>query len=114
MTKAKFRCVLELDQLEMFHATDILTPSSRHTHDTLTLGIIEQGTALLSYRGVPHPIASGHTVVINPDDAHACHPKNSLGYSQRMMYPSVALLQQATDRTSCHCLRSRLLKVKRS
>lgn len=86
----------ELDSFEMLHATDVLASSSRHTHETLTLGIIEQGTAFLSHKEEPYSLSSGCVVVINPDDAHACHPENSLGYSQRMMYPSVALLEQAT------------------
>lgn len=96
MNKTSFRCIAELDSLEMLHATGIVASSSRHSHETLTLGIIEQGAALLTHKGEPHSIASDCIVVINPDDAHACHPENSLGYSQRIMYPSVALLEQAT------------------
>lgn len=92
----KFWCVSELDNLEVLHATNILSSSSRHTHETLAVGIIEQGTASLKHKGEPYSISAGCVVAINPDDAHACQSENSLGYSQRMMYLSVALLEQAT------------------
>ncbi len=95
VNKTKFFCLPELDNLEIFHARDMTSSSSRHTHETLTLGIIERGSALLRYKGKLFPICSGSVVVINPDDAHACHPENSIGYSQRIMYPSIALLEQA-------------------
>jgi len=94
--KTRFWCVSELDNLEVLHATDVLSSSSRHTHETLALGIIEQGTALFKHKREPYSISAGCVVAVNPDDAHACHTENSSGYSQRMMYPSVALLEQAT------------------
>ena len=95
VNKTKFFCHPKLDNLEMFHARDMTASSSRHTHETLTLGIIERGTALLRHKGELFPICSGLVVVINPDEAHACHPENSLGYSQSIMYPSIAFLEQA-------------------
>jgi AraC-like DNA-binding protein len=38
----------------------------------------------------------GCVIVINPDDVHACYTDAPGGYSQRMIYPSVALLEQAS------------------
>ncbi len=78
-------------------AENIVISSSRHTHETLTLGVIEQGTALLHHKGTSYPISSGSIIAINPDDVHACYPENLLsGYSQRIMYPSIAMVERAT------------------
>jgi len=94
--KAKIWCVRELHNLEVLHATGITAASARHTHETLTLGVILQGTSVLEHKGETHLSPSSSLVVINPDDVHACHAASLTGYSQRIMYPSVALLQQAT------------------
>ena len=93
--KTKVWCVRELQNLELLHATGIMAASARHTHETLTLSVIEQGRCVLFYKGESHPIPSGSLVVINPDDVHACSVATLTGYSQRIMYPSAALVQQA-------------------
>lgn len=94
--KANFWRVQELHNLELLHAVDIRAVSARHTHETLTLGVIEQGTAVLAHKGETHSTPLGSLVVINPDDVHACHAATLTGYSQRIMYPSIALLEPAT------------------
>jgi len=95
--KTRFLSLAKLDNLEMLVAENIVTSSSRHTHETLTLGVIEKGTALLHHKGTSYPISSGSIILINPDDVHACYPEILLsGYSQRIMYPSIAIVEQAT------------------
>jgi hypothetical protein len=96
VNQQKFFSVLELDCLEMLHADNVLAASPRHTHETFTLGIIDQGTAFLHHKGNNYSISADCLIAIAPDDVHACHTRHPLGYSQRIIYPSVALLEQAT------------------
>lgn len=93
--KTDFWRILQLDNLEILHATGILVSTPRHTHEALTFGIIDRGIALLNCKRQSYSIGRGCVIVINPDDVHACHTDAPDGYSQRMLYPSVALLEQA-------------------
>ncbi|MEG3845979.1 AraC family transcriptional regulator [Microcoleus sp. herbarium19] len=96
LNKTKFWRISQLDNLEILHATDVLVSSPRHTHESLTFGVVDRGSALLNCKGQLHPIREDCVIVINPDDVHACHTDTPGGYSQRMMYLSVALLEQIT------------------
>lgn len=96
INKTKFWRISQLDNLEILHATDVLVSSPRHTHESLTFGVVDRGSALLNCKGQLHPIREDCVIVINPDDVHACHTDTPGGYSQRMMYLSVALLEQIT------------------
>ncbi|TYQ23945.1 AraC family transcriptional regulator [Pseudanabaena sp. UWO310] len=95
--RTKFWCVADLDDLEVLHARNIVRSSSRHTHETLTLGIIERGTATLNHKGESHAIGLGSIVAINPDDVHACYTQNFGGYDQHLIYPSIQLLERANS-----------------
>ena len=95
--QVKFWCVPDLDNLELLHATYITHAFARHTHETFAIGVIEQGAAAFDRRGATHIASTGNVVAINPGEAHACHTVIEKGYTYRMMYPSVALLQQVTS-----------------
>ncbi|MEH2204957.1 MAG: hypothetical protein V7K53_12900 [Nostoc sp.] len=71
--KTKFWNVSQPGSLEILHATNVLVSSSRYTHETLTLGIINQRTALLSSKQKLYSISVDYIVVINPDDVYTCH-----------------------------------------
>lgn len=71
--KTKFWNVSQLDSLEILHATNVLVSSFRYTHETLTLGIINQRTALLSSKQKLYSISADYIVVINNDDVYTCH-----------------------------------------
>ncbi|MBW4695977.1 MAG: AraC family ligand binding domain-containing protein [Lyngbya sp. HA4199-MV5] len=95
-SKTEFWRISQLDHLEILHATGVLDSSPRHTHETLTFGVIDRGTALLSHKKQPYPMERGCVVLINPDDVHACYADSADGYNQRIIYPGLALLEQAT------------------
>ena len=73
LNNTKFWRISQLDNLEILHATGVTIPSPRHTHEGLTFGVIDRGTASLNFKGQSYPIKSDCVVVINPDDVHACY-----------------------------------------
>jgi len=67
-----------------------------HSHDEFSFGVIDGGEA--DYLNMKHKnhIGTGHTVTINPGDAHSCNPKCG-DWSYRMLFVDavwVGTLQQ--------------------
>ncbi|MES1022000.1 AraC family transcriptional regulator [Gloeocapsa sp. BRSZ] len=97
--KIKFwREQVALSHLELLHARYITHSFSRHAHDTFAIGVIEQGAEAFSYQGEKHVAPTGSVVVINPGEVHTGSAASlDIGWTYRMLYPDVKLLQQATS-----------------
>jgi AraC-like DNA-binding protein len=88
--------------VDLLHAHYITHCFSRHTHDTYAIGAILAGAEAFSYRGEAHVATAGQVVVINPGEAHTGHAATQDGWTYRMLYPDVALLQQAAIAITGH------------
>ncbi|MUL35942.1 AraC family transcriptional regulator [Gloeocapsopsis dulcis] len=97
--KIKFwREEVALSHLELLHARYITHSFSRHAHETFAIGVIEQGAEAFSYQGEKHIAPAGSVVVINPGEVHTGSAANiHVGWTYRMLYPDIKLLQQATS-----------------
>lgn len=84
-----------LADLEMLRATYVTHSFSRHTHEGYAIGVIEQGVEAFTYQGATHQAPAGSIVVIHPGEAHTGYAANSEGWTYRMLYPDVALMQKA-------------------
>lgn len=83
--------------VELLHARYITHAFSRHVHETFAIGVIEQGAEAFSYHGEKHVAFAGSVVAINPGEVHTGSAANlNVGWTYRMLYPDVKLLQQAT------------------
>ena len=82
--------------LELWQAFNVTSPSVRHTHGTIALGMM-RGDAVLSHKGTTYSLTDETVVLINADEVHACGAMNTEGYSHCMMYPSVELVQQVVE-----------------
>ncbi|MEQ8355011.1 MAG: AraC family transcriptional regulator [Kiloniellaceae bacterium] len=69
---------------------------SPHVHDTFAIGVIEAGAEAFRYRGARHVAPAGSLVAVNPDELHDGCPAED-GFAYRMIYPSVALIQDIAD-----------------
>lgn len=56
-----------------------------HSHDEFSFGVIDAGSANYLNMKQAHQIHQGHTVTINPGDAHSCNPKEG-AWSFRMLF----------------------------
>lgn len=93
--RVKFWRAQELGQLELLHATYITHAFARHIHTGFAIGIIEQGAEKFYYRGAEHVAPAGHVVVINPGEVHTGQAAGKNGWTYRMLYPEIALVQRA-------------------
>ena len=59
---------------------------AKHSHDTFSIGAITGGASTCWNRGHSHDVTAGSVVVINPEDVHACNPRNGVPWSYQMIY----------------------------
>lgn len=98
--RVKFWRAHELDQLELLHATYITHAFARHIHTGFAIGVIEQGAEKFYYQGAEHVAPAGHVVVINPGEVHTGQAAGKNGWTYRMLYPEITLVQRAMAEVS--------------
>jgi AraC-like DNA-binding protein len=83
----------DIGELELLKASYVSHTFSRHTHPGYVIAIIERGVEAYDYRGRTHFAMPGDIVLINPDTVHTGHAGVKSGWSYRVFYPSIDLLQ---------------------
>jgi AraC-like DNA-binding protein len=78
--------VPELGGLEVMHASFVRHQFAKHSHETFTVVLIDDGASRFWYRGAEHIIGAGMIALLNPDEAHTGSPITPDGYSQRSLY----------------------------
>ena len=69
----------------------------KHTHDTLSIGIVEQGQSSFYYRGKMNSIGPGGIAFIHPGEVHACNPQADSGWTYRMFYVDPYWMRRIAD-----------------
>ncbi len=95
--RAKFWREPVLNNLEMLRATYVTHTFSRHTHEGYAIGVIEAGVEEFTYQGAVHRAPAGSVVVIHPGEVHTGYAGTPAGWTYRMLYPEVKLVQKATS-----------------
>lgn len=95
--QVKFWREPRFSNLELLHARYITHSFCRHIHETFAIGIIQQGAEEFAYRGETHVAPAGSIALINPGEAHTGHAANETGWTYRMLYPDVSILQQVAS-----------------
>ena len=93
--QTKFWQAGDIGDLDLLRATYITHTFSRHTHQGYAIGVIERGAETFYYRGQIHIAPAGTVVVINPDEVHTGQAVDESGWTYRMLYPEISLVQQA-------------------
>jgi AraC-like DNA-binding protein len=78
--------VPELGGLEVMHASFVRHEFAKHSHETFTVVLIDDGASQYWYRGAEHVVGAGMVALLNPDEAHTGSPITPDGYSQRSLY----------------------------
>ncbi|GAA4576297.1 AraC family transcriptional regulator [Planotetraspora kaengkrachanensis] len=88
--------------VEAMHAHFARHVYHRHSHETYSFGVTEEGAQSFTCRGAAHTSASGMVMAFNPDDPHDGHAADELGFTYRMIHVGPALmagvLADAADR----------------
>ena len=58
----------------------------RHSHETYSFGVTEDGAQSFTCRGSAHTSAAGMVMAFNPDDPHDGHACDELGFTYRMVH----------------------------
>jgi AraC-like DNA-binding protein len=58
----------------------------RHSHDTYSFGVTEQGAQAFRCRGATHTSHAGMLMTFNPDDPHDGHTGGPAGFTYRMLH----------------------------
>jgi AraC-like DNA-binding protein len=78
--------ILELGGLEVMHASFVRHQFAKHSHETFTVVLIDDGASKYWYRGAEHVVGAGMVSLLNPDEVHTGTPVTPAGYSQRSLY----------------------------
>jgi len=85
-----------LDHLEVLRGNNICHAFNRHLHSELGLGVVERGQLAYATQQEENILTAGDIVVINPGQVHWGGAVDGARYSYRIMYPSGAMMAQAT------------------
>ncbi|PLX61416.1 MAG: AraC family transcriptional regulator [Sedimenticola selenatireducens] len=56
----------------------------KHTHPTLSIGVVEEGISKYHHQRFSKTIGSGSIVIINPEEVHSCNPKPNEHWAYKM------------------------------
>ncbi|HEY9242117.1 MAG TPA: AraC family ligand binding domain-containing protein, partial [Streptosporangiaceae bacterium] len=80
------------EPLEAMHARFTGHVYHRHSHDTYSFGVTEDGAQSFTCRHAAHTSAAGMVMAFNPDDPHDGHATTDRGFSYRMIHIGPALV----------------------
>ncbi|MFG1960463.1 AraC family transcriptional regulator [Nonomuraea sp. NPDC049028] len=72
--------------LEAMYARFLSHRYHRHSHETYSFGVTEQGAQTFTCRGAGHTSAAGMVMVFNPDEVHDGHAAHELGFTYRIVH----------------------------
>lgn len=79
--------------LEAMHAHFERHVYHRHSHDTYSFGVTEDGAQAFKCRGSLRTSAAGMVMALNPDDPHDGHAADRLGFTYRMVHIGPELVE---------------------
>jgi len=87
----------DFGKLELLRATYITHAFEKHMHDSYAIGVIEKGVLAYYNQSGIHIAGAGCLLLINPREPHYGHAMSQEGWTYRMLYPSVALVQEIAN-----------------
>ena len=79
-------------QLEAMHAHFQRHAYHRHSHETYSFGVTEDGVQSFNCRGSARASAAGMIMAFNPDDPHDGAARDELGFTYRMVHVAPELV----------------------
>lgn len=78
--------VPEIPHLECFRVVRFVHEYPRHSHSTWSIGVVDDGTGGIWYKGSNERGGPGEIIAINPGDVHTGYPLQKSGISYSMLY----------------------------
>lgn len=83
--------------MECMKATFITHEFETHSHDSFSIGAIEEGCQLGMIRGESEHTGPGSLYLINPGEPHDGRPGGMEGYRYRMVYPDAVVFRDMLE-----------------
>ncbi|WP_233526273.1 AraC family transcriptional regulator [Actinomadura spongiicola] len=80
--------------MEAMHAHFERHVYHRHSHETYSFGVTEDGYQAFRCRGDAHTSAAGMVIAFNPDDPHDGHAADELGFTYRIVHLGPELVSE--------------------
>ncbi len=93
--EASITVVRDTEPFEILRARYVRQQFAPHSHDSLALGVIEQGRSRMLWRGAERLLRAGDVVVIAPGEVHTGGPADDAGWQYRMLYVPTSLVADA-------------------
>lgn len=81
------------DNMELLSARYVHQRFPIHSHDTYCIGILEEGSQVLSISNNDFIVPANSVILINPNEAHANFALDEKGWKYKMMYVSSDILK---------------------
>ncbi len=85
------------DNMELLSATYVNQKFPIHSHDTYCIGILEEGSQILSFSNNNFIVPSNSVILINPNEAHANYAMDENGWKYKMMYVNSDVLKYVSS-----------------
>lgn len=76
----------EFPDIEIKTCSGAVHASKKHTHEELSIGLVEKGTGVDEYEGRMFVVGPGHLVIIPPEMVHQCSPQSYDSWQFKMLY----------------------------
>jgi AraC-like DNA-binding protein len=86
--------VPEIPDLECFRVVNFVHEYPRHSHSTWAIGVVDDGTGGIWYRGANERGGPGELIAINPGEVHTGYPLQRGGISYSMLYVGEELVKE--------------------
>jgi AraC-like DNA-binding protein len=80
------------EPLEAMHAHFERHVYHRHSHESYSFGVTDDGAQAFTCRGSAHTSAAGMVMAFNPDDPHDGRPSDEMGFTYRMVHVGPGLV----------------------
>lgn len=91
--KATLYTLENLDNMELLSATYISQKFPAHYHDTFCIGVLEEGSEILSFSDRDLIVPANSIILINPNEVHANYALDEDGWKYKMMYVNGDILK---------------------
>lgn len=76
----------EFPQMEIKTCSDSVHTSKKHTHEELSIGLVEKGISVIEYEGQMFVVGPDQLVIIPPEVIHKCSPQSYESWQFKMLF----------------------------
>lgn len=96
----RFFCPSDMGSLQLVYGTRVANNFPRHVHNSLCIGVVDQGTRIIRKDGKSTGIPEHGFFVLNPGTPHGCHSLDKEGHSYRIICVDTEVVSAVASQVS--------------